>query len=366
MPFTIAEDKVSVSVKDADRNDASPVHVNGNGAVDAMQDSTAVPAAALSTSAAVKDVVLPASPNGNGNGNGAAKAAAPVASTSVPAHAPAPAPAPATKETTLQSLDAVLGTKPEEKPKPAAVAASPATEAAIAAAATVVAASAAGTPYANPGGRWSQFKSYSVFQRTCDIWGFAINFFFRYWKVTQKFSYGKEGMTPERVSAKKRELAVWLREGLVKLGPTFIKIGQQFSTRVDVLSKEFIEELEKLQDDVPAFEWEQAKQILESSLNCRIEDRYATFDNKPIAAASLGQVYLATLKNGEKVVVKVQRPGLKQLFDVSGGGKRREGRGGEGGKICTHELRSCSLCNCACGMSRLYLLILTRILISVF
>lgn len=54
-------------------------------------------------------------------------------------------------------------------------------------------------------------------------------------------------MTPEAVSARKKELAIWLREGLVKLGPTFIKIGQQFSTRVDVLSQEFVKELEKLQ-----------------------------------------------------------------------------------------------------------------------
>lgn len=54
-------------------------------------------------------------------------------------------------------------------------------------------------------------------------------------------------MTPAAVSARKKELAIWLREGLVKLGPTFIKIGQQFSTRVDVLSPEFVKELEQLQ-----------------------------------------------------------------------------------------------------------------------
>lgn len=60
------------------------------------------------------------------------------------------------------------------------------------------------------------------------------------------------GMSPENVSAKKAELAKWLREGLIRLGPTFIKIGQQFSTRVDVLSKEFITELELLQDRVRA------------------------------------------------------------------------------------------------------------------
>ncbi len=63
-------------------------------------------------------------------------------------------------------------------------------------------------------------------QRTFDIWSFALVFFFKLWAVNQKWSYrGKEGMTPERVSAKKAELAAWLREGLIKLGPTFIKVS---------------------------------------------------------------------------------------------------------------------------------------------
>lgn len=69
-------------------------------------------------------------------------------------------------------------------------------------------------------------------------------------------------LTPAPLLARpqrKSELAVWLREELVKLGPTFIKVGQQFSTRVDVLAPEFVKELEKLQDSVPAFEWETAQ-----------------------------------------------------------------------------------------------------------
>lgn len=66
-------------------------------------------------------------------------------------------------------------------------------------------------------------------------------------------------MTPKRISERKKRLAIWLREGLVRLGPTFIKIGQQFSTRVDVLAPEFIKELEKLQDNVPPFETQYAK-----------------------------------------------------------------------------------------------------------
>ena len=173
------------------------------------------------------------------------------------------------------------------------------------------------TPYKEPGGRWGRFKSYSTFQRTWEIWSFAATFFFKLWLVNQKFSYKKSkgGMTDEAVSAKKAELAAWLREGLVKLGPTFIKIGQQFSTRVDVLSPEFIKELEKLQDNVPSFSSEKAVSIVENGLGKPIDEVFDEFDREPIAAASLGQVHVAKL-NGERVVVKVQRPGLKELFDI--------------------------------------------------
>ena len=122
-------------------------------------------------------------------------------------------------------------------------------------------------------------------------------------------------MTEPKVSVRKGELAAWLREGLVRLGPTFIKIGQQFSTRVDVLAPEFIKELEKLQDNVPAFPSETAIAIIENSLGKKVSDVFEEFDPTPIAAASLGQVHVAKL-NGERVVVKVQRPGLKELFDI--------------------------------------------------
>ncbi|KAJ9507487.1 hypothetical protein QJQ45_006489 [Haematococcus lacustris] len=98
----------------------------------------------------------------------------------------------------------------------------------------------------------------------------------------------------------------------------FIKIGQQFSTRVDVLSPEFIKELEVLQDNVPAFDSDTALEIVQFALGKPVDQVFDTFDTTPIAAASLGQVHLATL-GGEKVglvVVKVQRPGLKALFDI--------------------------------------------------
>lgn len=163
--------------------------------------------------------------------------------------------------------------------------------------------------------KWSRRKTYRPWQRTFEIWSFAFSFFFKLWIVNSKFSYPRDGFTPDAISEKKKELASWLRNELVRLGPTFIKIGQQFSTRVDVLSQEFIKELEQLQDNVPPFDPRLAVQIVEESYGKKIKDTFESFTNTPIAAASLGQVHMARVK-GETVVVKVQRPGLKALFDI--------------------------------------------------
>eukprot|EP01025_Chloroclados_australasicus_P030844 TRINITY_DN31030_c0_g2_i1.p1 TRINITY_DN31030_c0_g2~~TRINITY_DN31030_c0_g2_i1.p1 ORF type:complete len:772 (-),score=97.13 TRINITY_DN31030_c0_g2_i1:306-2621(-) len=163
--------------------------------------------------------------------------------------------------------------------------------------------------------RWTKLKKYNVWRRTIEIWFFAFKFAFKYWLLGRKWTYGKEGMTAERVSERKSELAKWLREGLVKLGPTFIKIGQQFSTRVDVLSQEFTKELELLQDQVPPFSPDAAQKIIEQDFGKPIKEIYDEFELRPIAAASLGQVHMARL-NGDRVVVKVQRPGLRELFAI--------------------------------------------------
>lgn len=106
-------------------------------------------------------------------------------------------------------------------------------------------------------------------------------------------------MTPERVAQRKTSLAIWLREGLIKLGPTFIKIGQQFSTRVDVLSPEFIRELEQLQDSVPSFESQDAVNIVERDLKGKVDSIFEEFEREPIAAASLGQVSFGAHQGSE-------------------------------------------------------------------
>lgn len=165
-----------------------------------------------------------------------------------------------------------------------------------------------------PGGRWNKFKTYSTIQRSLEIWGFVFTFLFKWWLNNQKFMY-KGGMTELKKQEKRKVLAKWLKEGLLRLGPTFIKIGQQFSTRVDILAKEYVDELAELQDQVPPFSSETAVQIVEEELGRPVDVIFDRFDRDPIAAASLGQVHRAKLR-GKEIVVKVQRPGLKALFDI--------------------------------------------------
>jgi predicted unusual protein kinase regulating ubiquinone biosynthesis (AarF/ABC1/UbiB family) len=128
---------------------------------------------------------------------------------------------------------------------------------------------------------------------------------------------GAEGSARKQSRLEKQ--AVWLRESLISLGPTFIKVGQALGTRADLLPLEYVQELAKLQDQVPAFSTAEAFTIIESELGRSIHECYAEIDNEPIAAASLGQVYRARLATGEEVAVKVQRPNLKAMiaFDVA-------------------------------------------------
>ncbi|MCM3872281.1 MAG: AarF/ABC1/UbiB kinase family protein [Pyrinomonadaceae bacterium] len=113
--------------------------------------------------------------------------------------------------------------------------------------------------------------------------------------------------------------AIWLRENLIALGPTFIKIGQALGTRGDLLPLSYIKELSILQDQVPAFPSAEAYARIEAALGRSLREAYAEIDAEPIAAASLGQVYRARLHDGREVAVKVQRPNLKELisFDIA-------------------------------------------------
>ncbi len=162
--------------------------------------------------------------------------------------------------------------------------------------------------------RWNR-DSYSRQRRFVDIWGFVLKLLAARSLYQKPWSY-RQGMTEGAKAKRRRDLAVWVRETLLQLGPTFIKVGQLFSTRSDLFAAEFVEELSKLQDRVPAFSYEQVSTIIETDLGMGISELYRSFDPLPIAAASLGQVHRAQLHSGEEVVVKIQRPGLKKLFAI--------------------------------------------------
>ncbi len=107
-----------------------------------------------------------------------------------------------------------------------------------------------------------------------------------------------------------------LRQILTKLGPTFIKVGQALSTRPDLIRRDFLDELIKLQDQLPPFDNQTAFKIIETQLDCIIDEAYREISPHPIAAASLGQVYRAVLHTGEEVAVKVQRPNLRPILNL--------------------------------------------------
>lgn len=120
--------------------------------------------------------------------------------------------------------------------------------------------------------------------------------------------------TPLNKELKQEKQAVWLKESIITLGPTFIKIGQAMGTRADLLPLPFVKELGTLVDDVPAFPNEVAFARIEMELEKRISEVYREFEYEPVAAASLGQVYRAYLHTGEEVAVKVQRPNLAGII----------------------------------------------------
>ena len=104
--------------------------------------------------------------------------------------------------------------------------------------------------------------------------------------------------------------AASLRMALEELGPVFVKFGQILSTRKDLFEGQVADELQKLQDQVPAFATAAARDIVEASLGSDISTLFATFDNQPLASASVAQVHSAVLHSGEAVVVKIIRPGI--------------------------------------------------------
>jgi len=105
-----------------------------------------------------------------------------------------------------------------------------------------------------------------------------------------------------------------LRLAMQELSGAFVKLGQLLSLRADLIPKEFAHEFSKLQDKVEPFPFEQVRKTIESEFNKPLYEIFLKFEKKPIAAASVGQVHKAILKNGKKVAVKIQRPNIKEVF----------------------------------------------------
>ena len=116
----------------------------------------------------------------------------------------------------------------------------------------------------------------------------------------------------ERARSRARECA----ELLVDLGPAFIKAGQALSTRPDIVPPLLLEELSQLQDQLPGFDSDLAMACIEEDLGAPVHELYAELERDPISAASLGQVHRGVLKDGQKVAVKVQRPGLREQITL--------------------------------------------------
>lgn len=120
--------------------------------------------------------------------------------------------------------------------------------------------------------------------------------------------------TPEESEARQKEKAVRLKETCISLGETYIKLGQFMSVRRDALPVEIADELSLLQDQVPPFDFETVKATIKRDLGASPDELFASFEEQPIASASIGQVHKARLKDGTEVAVKVQRPQLRQRF----------------------------------------------------
>jgi predicted unusual protein kinase regulating ubiquinone biosynthesis (AarF/ABC1/UbiB family) len=135
------------------------------------------------------------------------------------------------------------------------------------------------------------------------------------------------------------ELSERFAKDLETLGPTYVKIGQLLSTRADLLPVTFLDALARLQDNVEPFAYEQVEAIVSVELGIRVSKAFSWFDRVPVAAASLGQVHRAAMRDGRMVAVKVQRPGIRELIlgdldalaeiadfaDRHGAGARRRG-----------------------------------------
>jgi len=153
--------------------------------------------------------------------------------------------------------------------------------------------------------------------RVSEIAQVAVKHGFGYWFETHRLTDllpGRDSRSSADDTSSER--GQHLREMLDELGPTFVKFGQLLSTRPDVVPPDILVELQGLQDDVRPFPFEEVEQTIREELELSIEQLFTDFDETPVAAASIGQVHRATLPNGHRVAVKVQRPNAPRQIEA--------------------------------------------------
>jgi ubiquinone biosynthesis protein len=153
--------------------------------------------------------------------------------------------------------------------------------------------------------------------RLSEIAQVAVRHGFGYWFDTHRLSdLFPRRSAREELEGQPSQRGQHLREMLDELGPTFVKFGQLLSTRPDVLPPDIIAELRGLQDDVRPFPVADVEKVVAEELGLTVDKLFLEFDDRPVAAASIGQVHRATLPNGRRVAVKVQRPGAPRQIEA--------------------------------------------------
>ncbi|PIX33606.1 MAG: hypothetical protein CO097_01170 [Candidatus Infernicultor aquiphilus] len=162
-----------------------------------------------------------------------------------------------------------------------------------------------------------RYKNLNRFRQIVNILiKYGFDYFVKQLGLTNLISKGGKILKLKPSKIAQLPLPIKVRLALEELGPTFVKLGQILSTRPDLIPPDYIEELQKLQDKVPPFAYDQVEQIIKRELGADISKIFKSFEQKAFAAASLGQVHQAILEDGDKAVVKVQGPDIEKTIET--------------------------------------------------